>query len=67
MSFSGDLSLRLWKAYVEDGKATFNPGPLMTTWSLSITLLYQQLPKKKKKAFYFILVITFLHLFITEV
>jgi len=49
MGFSGELSLRLWKPYVEDGKATFNPVLLMTTWSLSITLLYQQLPKKKKK------------------
>ena len=66
MGFSGELSLRLWKPYVEDGKATFNPVLLMTTWSLSITLLYQQL-QKKKKAFYFILVITFLHLFTTEV
>ena len=66
MSFSGELSLRLWKAYVKDGKATFNPGPLKTTWSLCIIFLYQQL-QKKKKAFYFILVITFLHLFTTEV
>ena len=33
---------------------------------LSTTLLYQQQLQKKKKNFYFILGITFLHLFITK-